>query len=160
MPTDIQLKPEHLKAFDRLQSFLSDSPSPRRDVKSSVSSSSLQEGSIEIYQHKLAARRIPSGNDWRWNQAKGKKEAFLRQHNVHVILTKLIPRGRLPSCTDIPRYKLWHFAVVPSDGETPPYTVLWSEKGAVPVHPTQSLPHSSIPTSPPLAKHDLSYICN
>jgi hypothetical protein len=155
---DSDLKPEHVKAFRRLHSFLTETPNRSSNLQSSASAASLVEGSVEVYSNNITARRIPSGLEWRWNQAKGKKEIFLRDHSANAVLTKLIPRRRHLNATEVPRYKLWHFAVYPKNEE--PFTVLWCEKGSP---PPPSPPSSPLPLAPPgsqLMKAQLSYICN
>ena len=153
-----RMKPEQITALVRLERFLSE----RKREKGVVSRASINEGSIGMFRSNLAARQIPSESTWHWNQAKSKKETFLRGHiPAKVVLTKLIPRRRYPSSTKLPRYKLWHFAVKPNEGES--YTVLWCEKGTAPPLSTQHSPHAlALPFTdrPQLMKAQLSYICN
>ena len=161
MPNNRALKPEHEKAMQRLQSFLSECAPSREGERGVVSHSSFVQGSIGMYPCNVPARLIPSACDWRWNQAKGKKETSLSEQTSTVVLTKLIPRRRCPypSLTKVPRYKLWHFEVKPGCGE--PYTVLWCEKGTVPAPPTQRVPPAlALPFNPQLEKAHLRYICN
>ena len=151
------LKPEHIKAFRKLHSFLSESGNVAVE-RNLVPTTALVEGSVQLFAHNLTARRIPSGSEWRWNQAKGKKEVYLRDHDATVTLTKLIPRRRQSTSTDVPRYKLWHFAVRSQRGDA--FTVLWCEKGCqVPPKPLQTCNASATPAGS-LHKAQLSFICN
>ena len=155
-----RMKPEQITALVRLERFLSE----RECEKGVVTRSSIYEGSIGMFRSNLAVRQIPSESTWHWNQAKSKKETFLRGRKpAKVVLTKLIPRRRYPSSTKLPRYKIWYFAVKPNEGE--PFTVLWCEKGTAPPLSTHHPPHAlALPFTrtevPQLMKAQLSYICN
>lgn len=88
----------------------------------------FEEGTIQILPQNYSTKQLPSTPSWRWNQTKGKREAFLPAHQAHVTLTKLIPRRRANTLAKIPipPYKLWLFGV---KFHLRSITVIWCEKG-------------------------------
>merc|ERR1712137_1279566 len=93
-----------------------------------ISSDILNQGNIQKITHNFHAREIPSGDGWRWNQTKARKDIYL-EASVHVQFFKLSPRRRGKSCGTPPPMKLWKFNVVTPVEE---YFLLWCERGNLP----------------------------
>lgn len=78
---------------------------------------------------KLKIREIPSGSQWKWNQAKKRYTiaSFNGESNTNVELTKLVPRKSVNSTLNkLPKLKLW-LGIISNDIKE--YSVLWCEKG-------------------------------
>ena len=123
-PRSSQVKSEHHRALEMLNDILSVNSFPTARVAKPY----FEEGSIQILPHNYSTKQLPSTPSWRWNQTKGKREAFLPLHQANVTLTKLIPRRRANTLTKIPipAYKLWLFGV---KFNLRSITVIWCEKG-------------------------------
>mmetsp|Transcript_38752 Transcript_38752/g.66518 ORF Transcript_38752/g.66518 Transcript_38752/m.66518 type:complete len:189 (-) Transcript_38752:36-602(-) len=88
----------------------------------------METGAIESIKKKLKIREIPSGSEWRWNQAKRRYTLSCEKSGILIELTKLVPRKSARSTlTTLPKYKLWQASVL---SKTNPMTVFWCEKGA------------------------------
>merc|ERR1719282_1108386 len=115
------LKPEHARALTFLDSKLSSSLS----FCSNISEEIWEEGNVVVMDRVPYSKDIPAGATWRWNQTKGRKEAFLPNKDVSVILAKLIPRKKSNVLEGtVPSYKLWRFTVTYQKNNKSIY-VLW-----------------------------------
>jgi len=73
-------------------------------------------------------REIPSGDGWRWNQAKRKYNATFDKISTEVEIMKLVPRKSVRSTIDrLPKLKLWQ---ITSTNRRLPFAVYWCEKGS------------------------------
>ena len=114
----------------------------------------------------LFCRNIPSPPCWRWNQAKGRQDAFLSAFKLNVTISKLILRRKHPKDPPPPLGKLWLFKITASIGASPsthelmtnPMYVVWLEIGSSDLFRTSTstsyspLSHEAavLPSFPPL----------
>ena len=121
-----KLQPEYARALGVLDANLDKlHPSPVTQLSEKI----WQQNNIAMFYGAFAAKHIPSGDLWRWNQTRSRKKTFIPHRNTSVEIVKLIPRKRkveTPS-SHVPVYKLW-MLVLSSHYSTA--TVIWCEKGA------------------------------
>ena len=73
-------------------------------------------------------REIPSGDGWRWNQAKRKYNTTFDKISTDVEIMKLVPRKSVRSTIcRLPKLKLWQ---ITSTNIRSPFAVYWCEKGS------------------------------
>ena len=135
--TDGKLQPAFEYALLVLDSKLIDATLPRG--LHSVDGTIFEQGFFQLYRSTLrTGAQLPAGDDWKWNQTKGRKNAFLVGHNTRVTFKKLIPRPKSKETpTKLPPYKLWVFNLHhPTAGE---FTAIWCECGKV-SDKTQAMP--------------------
>lgn len=148
-----ELKPEHARALTFLDSILS---SHKLEMKNYISEEIWYEGKVMVMEKVPYSKDIPAGDTWRWNQTKGRKEAFLPNKDVSVVLAKLIPRKKSSVLEGtVPSYKLWRFAVTYHENNRCIY-VLWCEKGKQ--NPTCEVKQKEEESK--LYATKLSFICN
>eukprot|EP00012_Vannella_robusta_P007261 CAMPEP_0206199104 /NCGR_PEP_ID=MMETSP0166-20121206/10057_1 /ASSEMBLY_ACC=CAM_ASM_000260 /TAXON_ID=95228 /ORGANISM="Vannella robusta, Strain DIVA3 518/3/11/1/6" /LENGTH=156 /DNA_ID=CAMNT_0053617131 /DNA_START=140 /DNA_END=607 /DNA_ORIENTATION=+ len=119
------LQPEHIRALDKLvEHFDSTTPGTRNTISSKV----WEEGAFLVINEVVAAKHIPCGRTWRWNQTKSRKTAKAIEQNVTVNFHKLIPRKKRNAMdAEIPTFKLWWYEIVIPGKET--HYALWCERG-------------------------------
>ena len=93
-------------------------------------------GAIHFFMHPIAISDIPSGEGWRWNQTRKKKELQGDALGEVGTMTKLIPRKSKKTPLDAPPFKLWHLSF---EGAGLHSTVLYCERGK----PEELTTHSS-----------------
>ena len=72
-------------------------------------------------------REIPSGEGWRWNQAK-RRYTIKNDNGSSIQIIKLVPRRSVRSTLkDLPKLKLWQARTVNKKSNI---TIFWCEKGA------------------------------
>ena len=73
-------------------------------------------------------REIPSGDGWRWNQAKRKYNTTFDKISTDVEIMKLVPRKSVrSSISRLPKLKLWQ---IKSVNRKTPFAAYWCEKGS------------------------------
>ena len=117
------IPPEFHFAFNKMckrLTFLSNNPLP-----SSVLQDQFWEKDILLHVYKVPKiRNIPSGSEWRWNQAK-RKYSF-KKNGMKVEILKLVPRrlNKNISCK-IPKVKLWQACI--TDTPCNPIVLFWAQ---------------------------------
>ena len=156
--TDTTMKPEDRRALQNLLAVLDKS-----NINHTIMSSDVwTENRLSFFSLPFATKRIPSGNNWRWNQSRAKKEIYLQQYNAQVVIAKLIARKTKDSDT-APNYKLWQFTVTFLYSKREPLVVLWCEKGRKETKPLHSDVSPLCSTQEPSSKlyaAKISFICN
>jgi len=73
-------------------------------------------------------REIPSGEGWRWNQAKRRYVVTFDKISTEVEIMKLVPRKSVRSTLDrLPKLKLWQ---IKSVNRKSSFAAYWCEKGS------------------------------
>ena len=127
LPVDLpQEFTQALFAFDQFYSDLS--------VKSYSSLSQdiwMESGNIGLFKGGFKVGAIPTDDGWMWNQSKRKKRIQLKENNVVIEMSKLVPRRKKHSHIDkLPKYKIWIFKVIPPFCTIDnPDIVIWCERG-------------------------------
>lgn len=121
-----KLLPEYIRAIEFLDSIIDNLESSSID---DISEKIWNEGSVLMFTEQFSARYIPSGDNWRWNQTKSRKQAILLRKKAAVNFFKLSTRKRNTNTSEsIPGFKMWQFEVrLKPKGE--PIYVVWCEKG-------------------------------
>ena len=102
---------------------------PPQSVKS-ASAEIWKHNSLSLFDGALSLRWIPRGKNWRWNQTKGKQQAYLPKLAATVELAKLVPR-KSPKClATIPYYKLWHLSIRMTHSKKE-FSAFWCERGSM-----------------------------
>ena len=84
-------------------------------------------GSIVGVRKLAKIREIPSGNGWRWNQAKKRYSALSETFNLEFEVLKLVPRKSVKSnIVKLPKLKLWQVNFKNSNS---PIIIYWCERG-------------------------------
>mmetsp|Transcript_16718 Transcript_16718/g.21313 ORF Transcript_16718/g.21313 Transcript_16718/m.21313 type:complete len:235 (-) Transcript_16718:84-788(-) len=121
-----RLLPEYIRALEFLDSSLDSLvATPVEDISDSI----WNEGSVLMFVEQFSARYIPSGENWRWNQTKSRKQASLVTKKATVNFFKLSTRKRNTNTSaSIPGFKMWQFEITFQPKGEPIY-VVWCEKG-------------------------------
>ena len=118
------LPPEFSNALKKLTSTFKDATTQQTKLSPSIWQNSESNASLNRVPK---IREIPSGNGWRWNQAK--KRYVVQYDQITIELTKLVPRKAVRShLTSLPKLKLWQ-GIITNNNE-PDSAVYWCEKGA------------------------------
>ena len=124
---------------------------------SAVTSQSLVEGEMTSFSRSIAAKSIPGGKTWRWNQSRG-RTLLTHEDGSSISVAKLCPRKKpalrsrsanFDPIEDIPSHKLWMFELKDVRGGLPLTTVLWCQVGN---RPPECVSASSPPPSPLLVQ--------
>ena len=87
----------------------------------------MKSGTVIIIHKKPKIRDIPSGEGWRWNQAKRKHIVMSESFNMPLEIMKLVPRKAFKgSSQSLPKVKLWQVCLLNAIN---PITVFWCERG-------------------------------
>mmetsp|Transcript_1300 Transcript_1300/g.1678 ORF Transcript_1300/g.1678 Transcript_1300/m.1678 type:complete len:186 (-) Transcript_1300:25-582(-) len=120
-----KIQPEHLRVVDVLLTAISSGITLSCHITADV----WKESNINIFNHPLLAKDIPSCDIWRWNQTKSRKTLTLPTHDLTITLHKLIPRKRRQDITQtVPNHKLW-YCVLRYSTSKPSMYILWCERG-------------------------------
>ena len=144
-----------------------------RPSEGTMTCSVFEKGSMNLYPRQIGVQSIPTGEGWRWNQTKKRKE-HVEETGTQTVIIKLIPRKLKNSKENAPRHKLWHVSFT-STSSSSISTVLFCERGAEP-RPSTSLSSSSLycsntalegdwlldqnPKGTPESKMAFSFLCN
>ena len=125
-----KLLPEYIRALEFLDEKLDVLSA---SVVSEISTDIWKQGSILMFCEPFSARNLPSGKNWRWNQTKARKQAFLKKRgNAVVNFFKLSTRKRnVKDSGSIPGFKMWQFELFLHKEDEPVY-IIWCEKGLQP----------------------------
>ena len=134
------LPPEFSKALNFLMTMLQ---SQTILHSGKVTKDILNQGSCQILRYDFTSRSIPSGNGWRWNQAKSRRKVETQMGDVTFF--KLAPRRIATTSNSFttPNLKLWKFCVHPKNKTEHPFYVLWCERGMVVPDVLADIPPSS-----------------
>lgn len=87
----------------------------------------LKSGTSSVIRKKPKIRDIPSGNGWRWNQAKRRYHITNDKLNLSFEILKLVPRRCVRShLKTLPTLKLWQACIC---NKKTPLTIFWCERG-------------------------------
>lgn len=155
-----KLKPEDKRALGVLSITLNErGTNPRNYMSQDV----WINNRVSTFYAPLSTKSIPSDKEWRWNQTRAKKVAYLENFGAHVTFAKLITRKTRSTTQAIPNYKLWHFTLS-FNGRNDSTVVLWCEKGKPESEAAQPTEKPCLPDSNnnDTQEHKLllSFICN
>ena len=106
-----------------------------RQLSNRITESCWDQGAVTSFSKKIAAKEIPSGISWRWNQTRCRIQ-LTNEDESAISISKLRPRrrrvtSRSPDFSSldgpVPSFKLWVFELVQPN--FPDFTVLWCESG-------------------------------
>ena len=126
-----ELSPEYtraLKVLDtRLDALISN---PSGEFTSDIMFDDAMQ-QIEMHcDRRISTKMFPSGDFWRWNQTKRRKDVFVNKRDVSVSIAKFTPRNSSrKASTQLPCLKLWHFELSFLRNLKCVYHILWCEKG-------------------------------
>ena len=128
MRTSTQLPPEFEKASKIASKRIEYVKNNRNLIASSLTNQIwIQTGNMAQIKYKPKIREIPSGEGWRWNQAKRRYIVTFDKTGTTMELTKLVPRKAARSTlSSLPKLKIWQASVI---DKRFPLTVFWCEKG-------------------------------
>ena len=90
----------------------------------------MNTNSVNIYTGKIKLANIPSGNNWKWVQARGRKKVPMWNENMMIDIFKASPRLlSRDSLIPLPFLKIW-IIHVQFDGKC--NSIVWCEKGLDP----------------------------
>lgn len=121
------LPPEFERALERITKYFNTTITPPINEKLIPDKIWKQSGFAVVVSSVPKIRTIPSGEGWRWNQAKHRYTVNVENSNYSVELTKLVPRKSVRSTLDtLPKLKVWKGTILMENNNQ---TVLWCEKG-------------------------------
>ena len=121
-----KLPPEYVKAVEKLLGSLENRSYTTHNLPTNEI---LKQGSIQKLYCSFSSRKIPTGQYWRWNQAKSRQTVHLPLGVV--TFYKLTARKSKKALFEAPKCKLWKFEISPHNGK--PFYVLWCEKSSTDV---------------------------
>ena len=90
----------------------------------------MKTGTVSIYTCRIKPAYVPSGNNWKWAQSKGRKTVPMENENMTIDIFKILPRRKdKESSFPVPSLKLWIFHL---RFENKCNSVIWCEKGLDP----------------------------